>query len=343
MTRDSRSCWTDPAWRAEILAWATDRLVALGRRVEGPAEQPHVRPWSTVFRIPTDVGPVWCKAPGPAMAHEAALLTDFAAWGTPHIVPPLVVEPERGWILLPDGGPTMRQTRPAGTGDQDLGAWERILPAYAALQRSTESRTADLLAAGVPDGRPDTISATLVGLLDMDALWGDDRIEPNDRPAARSTRHRLRQLAPRIGDAAAQLAGSGIAPTIQHDDLHGGNIFAGAAGIRFFDWGDAVVAHPFATLTVTLNSIAHITGLASGATKLRRVRDAYLEAWTDVGSPTDLGPTVELALDLGRIGRAAAWSRALDGVPPDEMDCHGGAPVGWLADLVERLDRRPTA
>jgi hypothetical protein len=100
-----------------------------------------------------------------------------------------------------------------------------------------------------------------------------------------------------------------------------------------------VVAHPFATLTVTLNAIAHITGLAPEAPDLRRVRDAYLEAWTDVYPRASLDPIVELALDRGRIGRAAAWARALGGLAPDEMDGQGGASAAWLTDLVERLDR----
>ena len=35
-----------------------------------------------------------------------------------------------------------------------------------------------------------------------------------------------------------ELERSGIPATIQHDDLHGGNVFVGPTGIRFFDWGD---------------------------------------------------------------------------------------------------------
>lgn len=89
-----------------------------------------------------------------------------------------------------------------------------------------------------------------------------------------------------------------------------------------------------------MNSIAHHTGLEPDGRELGRVRDAYLEAWTDILPRSDLRRISDVALDLGRIGRAAAWARALEDVQLDAMDGYGGAPAGWLVDLVERLDRR---
>lgn len=341
MNRAGRSAWTDGAFRQRIEDWARARLANSGQRIVGPVEQPHVRPWSTVLRIPTDRGPVWAKALGPGTAHEAPLLAALVAWGTPGIVPPLAVDEERGWVLSPDGGPTLRQTRPDGTGDHDLDAWQRIVREHAALQRSTERRVDDLLAIGVPDGRPATLATTLRALLDDDALWDPDLQEPDDRAAVAAARPRLQALVPWVEASADDLGGSGIAATIQHDDLHGGNIFVGPAGVRYFDWGDAVVAHPFGTMTVTLNSIAHHAGLEPSHPGLAQVRAAYLEAWTDVASRADLDRLLSVALDLGRIARAAAWLRALEGVPLDEREGHGGAPAAWLADLVERRDRRP--
>ncbi len=332
--------WRDPAWRAGIEVWAAARLDAVGRRIVGPTEQPHIRPWSTALRIPTDAGVVWCKAPGDGSMFEARLLAGFAAWRTPGTLNPIAVDPDRGWILLPDGGPTLRETRRDGTGDHDLGAWERIIVEYAALQRSTEPRVTELLAMGVPDARPATLAVTLRTLLDDEALWDLARQDPEDRAAVGEARPRLRALGPWVAERADILERSGIAATIQHDDLHGGNIFVGPDGVRFLDWGDAVVGHPFGTLTVTLNSIAHRLGREADDPALERVRSAYLEPWTDIHPRSELEPIVEAALDLGRIARAAGWARALAGLPPDAMDGQGGAPAAWLADLVERIDRR---
>ena len=160
----------------------------------------------------------------------------------------------------------------------------------------------------------------------------------DDRVAATAARARLRAAGPRLRDGVARLDSAGIAHTIQHDDLHGGNIVVGPAGDRFFDWGDAVIAHPFATLNVTFNSIAHRTARDLGDPAFDRLRDAYLEAWADVAPREVLLDAVGLARDLGCIGRALAWERALLDLAPDEMDGHGDAIAGWLVEFGERLD-----
>jgi hypothetical protein len=332
--------WTDSAWVETIMAWARDRLAEGGREIVGAVDQPHIRPWSTVFRIPTDRGLVWCKAAGPGTAHEARLLTAFAEWGVANVVRLLDADVERRWLLLEDGGPTLRQTRPDGTGDADLTAWERILAEYAGLQRSVEGRADELVRLRVPDGRPAVLVDTLRSVVEDDGWWA--LVGPDDRPAADAGRERLRGLDEWVAATARELEGSGIAATIQHDDLHGGNVFVGPAGTRFFDWGDAVVAHPFATLVTTLNSVAFRLGTDPDGPELTRLRDAYLEAWTDELPRTALHEVLELALDLGRIGKSAAWARALSGVDPATMGDLGDAPAMWLVDLVERLDGRST-
>ena len=55
------------------MAWLDERLAASGIRRTGEVEQPHLRPWATALRAPTDRGPVWRKAAGPETAFEVAL------------------------------------------------------------------------------------------------------------------------------------------------------------------------------------------------------------------------------------------------------------------------------
>jgi hypothetical protein len=341
MTAPAADPWVSAGWRASIEAWAAEKLEDRGRTISGPITQPHTRPWSTALRIPTDGGVVWAKSARPGTAHEVRLLQAFAEWGVPFVLEPIAADPERAWILLPDGGPTLRQTRPDGTGDADLDAWVRVLADYANLQRGVERRNGELLQIGVPDGRPEALPATLTRLLDDDAIWA--RVDEAEGASARDARARLRGLGRWVAPRVEVLEGSGIAATIQHDDLHGGNVFADPRGFRFFDWGDSVVAHPFGTLVTTLNSVAYRLEIDPDGRELWPLRDAYLEAWTDVLSRAALEQVLEAALDLGRIGKAAAWDRALRGLEPDQMGGFGDAPAGWLLDLVERLDRRGQA
>lgn len=221
-------------------------------------------------------------------------------------------------------------------GDTDLCRWEHVLPAYAALQRRMERHVEAMLGAGVPDERPGRLPETLARLLDTEAVWA--RVDKEDRPSADAARRRLRDLAPIVRDLAAELEASAIPPTIDHGDLHGNNIVIGDDGVpRFFDWGDAVVAHPFQTMAGTLGSIGHHAGLDPYGPDLDRVRDAYLEAWTEVASRSTLARLTPLAMDLGHIAKAGAWERALTGLTPDAMDGHHGATAAWLVDLAVRL------
>jgi hypothetical protein len=231
----------------------------------------------------------------------------------------------------------MRSTRPDGTGDQDLHAWERVLSEYAGLQRSLESEAAvaDMLAAGTPDGRPEHLAEQLDRLVEDDRVWG--LVTPDERAAADFARQRLRDSEAVVRAALAELAGSDIAATIQHDDLHGGNIFVGLDGDRIFDWGDAVVAHPFATLTATFNSIAYATTFTLDDPAFDRLRAVYLEAWTDLASPAALVEIAWLGRDLGSIGKALAWERALRDIDPPDMDGRGDSVAGWLMELADRL------
>lgn len=304
-------------------------------------EQPHIRPWSTVFRIPTDAGAFWCKAAGPGPRHEANLLERFTAWGTPHVLVAQAVDAEQGWMLLPDGGPRLRDLAPEERGDHDVEAWIRLLPMYAELQRSLEDRADALVAAGVPDQRPERLPGTLEGLVTADPIW--DRLDPEEIEPGAAARRALLDGRAEVSAMAAELAASGVASTIEHGDLHGGNILVGPDGVRFFDRGDATVAHPFGTLTTTLRSIAYHTGLDTDGPELARARDAYTEAWTDVLPRSALAEVAGLATDLGQIGKSSAWARALEGVEPAAMGEYAGAAGAWLIDFANTLERRSSS
>ena len=329
--------WLDPVWRTGALSWTETTLAGLGRAINGPVEQPHVRPWSTAMRIPTDGGVVWFKATGPGTAHERPLLEVFRGLRVKRVLLPIVSHPSHPWSLFEDASPTLRMTGPDGDGDHDLAAWERILPEYAELQRSVEGRAAveAMLAAGTPDGRPGRLLSEFERLQGDEAVWA--RVVPGERVAADLARGRLAAARRAIHEAAATLEDTGIPATIQHDDLHGGNIFVSPDGDLFFDWGDASVAHPFATLTATFNSIAYHTARSLDDPVFDRLRDVYLDAWTDRLPRDVLGEVSRIARAFACIGKALAWERALRDLAPDEMDGHGDAVAGWLMEFAEVL------
>ncbi|MEV1333546.1 aminoglycoside phosphotransferase family protein [Micromonospora costi] len=315
----------DPQWQDDAHTWVAARLAAAGRRVTGPVEA-RVRPWSLVWRVPTDAGPVWFKANNPGTRHEAGLLPVLAELAPGRVLAPIAVDAGRGWSLLPDGGASLRELLGRAP---DPGHWERVLPEYAALQRATASQVDRLLALGVPDHRPELLPALLTNLLDDHGslrIGADGGLSPQ-------TYERLRAEVPAYADRCRRLAEIGVPATIQHDDLHDGNVFAGPAGYRFFDWGDASVAHPFGTLLVTLRSIRYASDLGAGDPVLTRLRDAYLEPWTDAYDRPTLVAAARLAVPLTTVSRALSWRRALDPTDPAAAEYAEAVP-GWLAELL---------
>jgi hypothetical protein len=72
--------WTRPGWFEQASAWIHAELEHQDIRVSGPIEQPHVRPWSTVLRVPTAEGNLYFKATSPVLAHEPALTQALSRW-----------------------------------------------------------------------------------------------------------------------------------------------------------------------------------------------------------------------------------------------------------------------
>ncbi|MEV4491338.1 phosphotransferase [Micromonospora coxensis] len=328
MTTAPAPDWSDPLWRDGALAWIADALGRHGRRVTGPVE-PRVRPWSLVWRVPTGAGDAWFKANNPGTRHEAALLAELARLAPGQVLDPIALDVRRGWSLLPDGGPSLRD---ALAGQQDLSHWERLLPRYAALQLAVAPHVRALLDAGVPDHRPQRLPTLYTELLDDDAalLRGTP-----DGPTAESD-ERLRAYRDEFAALCRRLAEYGVPASIQHDDLHDGNVFVTGDDYRFFDWGDASVAHPFGTLLVTLRSVAYAAGLAPGDPALLRLRDAYLEAWTDRHDRASLREAAGVAMRVTVVSRSLSWRRALDTPDPARAEYAAAVP-GWLGELFEPL------
>ena len=129
------------------------------------------------------------------------------------------------------------------------GFWARVLAEYAELQRSVEPSALRSV------GLPDLSAAALLDRFDevvTDQRWFTADVAPE---LSRADRERIHACRPRLAEAAAELADARPA-TVQHDDLHDGNVFSGAGVVRIIDWGDASLAHPFGTLLVTLDVLA---------------------------------------------------------------------------------------
>jgi hypothetical protein len=323
--------WTQPDWLAGATAWIHARLTERGISPAGEIEQPHIRWWSTVMRVPTNEDDLWFKANAGVHGFEAALLTILGRV-EPGRVPELVAaDPERGWLLMRDGGSRLREQL---TSAGDIVHWERLLPLYAELQLAVAPHIDELLAAGVPDERLAVLPSQLERLL------ADEEALLLDRPeGVTSAEHeRLRALVPEYAASCKRLAAFGLPETLQHDDFHDGNIFVRDGRYLFFDWGDSCVSHPFHSLVVTMRVIARGFELDPGAPDLLRLRDAYLEPFASYGAIAELRAATELAHFTGTAARALAWHRF---VTPREPEFKGDDAEAIPYGLKRLLDLGP--
>jgi len=265
-------------------------------RVEpaGPIETARERPWSTVLRVPLADGVAWFKACAPVQAFEPRLTAAlFERW--PDRVPEVLGHDKgRAWLLLADAGTPIRE---AGNPPE---AWLAALPRYAELQRGEAAHTHDPLAQRVPDLRVATLPARYEDLLQRNLPLEPDELR------------RLREFTMRFAELCDELAGHGVPETVQHDDLHMGNVYAQGERLRVLDWGDSSISHPFASLVVTFRFLGERNKLSPTDPWFARLRDAYLEPWGN-----GLADTFALAIRVGAFAHTIAWARQRDAMPEE--------------------------
>jgi Ser/Thr protein kinase RdoA (MazF antagonist) len=254
-----------------------------------------------VLRVPTADGPVWFKASAAALAHDGPVTEALARIRPDAVLTPLALDVERGWLLLPDGGETLRQVRER---ERDPRRWIEAFALYAELQIAAAPRVDELVSAGLPDQRLARIPelARDLGVDDAELLC-------------------------------EQLAAFGIPESVQHDDFHDSNVFVVGDGCRIFDWGDACASHPFCSLTVGLRAFTYWRELGAEDPDVQRAREAYLEPWEGFAARGELRQAAALAERLGMLVRALTYRR-IQLLSPEAHDEYGESASSWLQDFL---------
>jgi hypothetical protein len=308
--------WTQPEWLAGAEAWIRERV-----DLTGEIEQPHVRWWSTVLRVPTADGVVWFKACHPSHGFEPTLTLELARLRPRHVIEVLAADVARGWMLTADAGSRLREL--LSTPD-DLVRWEEFLPLYADVQLAAAESAERLLEAGVPDERLAVLPLHFEQVLADRGVLLVDREDGLDEDQHES----LLASVPEVERLSEELAGTAIPETVQHDDLHDGNVFVRDGDYLVFDWGDSCISHPFHSLVVALRAAAWRFELAPADARLERMRDAYLEPFAPYGSRAELLEAFTAAYRLGTIARALSWYRAVQAFPEIEPEQSDSVPYG---------------
>jgi hypothetical protein len=283
-----KELWSDPTWLAGANAWIDDQTASLGLVRAGEVEQPHLETWSTVLKVPTTTGPVWFKANHGPLEHEAALVTLLTGRIPDEVQPLLAADLDRGWMLMSDAGERLRELV---VDEQSLQRWHPVLDSVARISLALEDDVDTLLAIGVPDLRLAGLPAGYAALMDeIDA-------EP-----------RFREAAAQVAGLAGRLASYGIRDSVQHDDLHDGQVYVRDGREWVIDWGDACVGQPFFVLSVALEGqIAWGLDDEENSVDTAPFRDTFLAPYALAYphlSHADLAEAARLATRLGWAVRA---------------------------------------
>ena len=296
-----------------VSMWPVDELVAWAD-LGPPTRVVRRTPWASVVVWEHPESRVWGKTMCPGFSSECRILPLLAQRRPDMVLAPRRVDPDRGLLLLPDGGPTI------DTG-LDTAAWTNFIVGYAGLQQDLVGYEQRLLEAGCVDLRPAAAVQRLVQHMDN----GD-------------VDHR-QHLVDWLGAVAAELSDD-VPSTIQHDDLQPSNVLLDG---RILDWGDASLAHPFASLLTAL--MPGNPRRPGNPAERRAMRDAYLASWAthlelDIAKPatsTWLRRQADLAMLIAPIGRIDTWLRA----PQGALQQHPDAIDRWV-DHLERSHADPT-
>lgn len=287
--------WDEPGWLDQTTAW-------IDRHVDrtGDVEVVLSRAWSTVVRVPTGDGEVWFKEDPPSLAFEPALTAALSRLRPDALPEVIAVEGPR--LLTRDAGRRLRTQLDEGG---PTPSWEELLGRYAELQIDLTPAAEEAIALGTIDARPEL----------LERLSGE--LPGHERRAA-AVRRALDGLGRMVPD------------TVVHTEAHDGNLFIRDGDVRFLDWAEAVVSHPFVGPVLPLRFAAERVGAAPGSLEVERLRDAYLEPFTQFGPPAALRRAFEEGYLLGTLVRALSWHAVL--APHDQaVAVELGDPVAaWL-------------
>jgi hypothetical protein len=278
--------WYQVGWHQFAEQWMREKLYELGATSFEAVCQ--LRSWqlSSVFKIDTNLGSFYFKAVPPPISHEIELTQTLAAL-FPSSLPKIVsFDKDKSWFLMKDAGNlTLDRTN-------DLLAWERAIAKFAEIQIESTEYIGKFLGLGCPNRGLSQMDHDLVPLLSF--FTAPSTSFPQFSVGEIS---RLSSCLAQLERLRCMLAEYSIPETLEHGDFWSPQVVCTSNGAVFLDWSHACISHPFFSF---VNFAMEIEKELSGVPNAReRIRNAYLEPWTQYETITHLVKASELSEPLG--------------------------------------------
>lgn len=236
--RDSTP-WAYPGWLQEANSWVEYILAEKGIEKTGYMVPKKIWSISYVASVPTTRGVYWFKASPHFFSVESALtnwLHQNFSLSTPSVVS---IEKSQNWMLMEDFQGT------DFNGISDRNKLSEYLELLGKLQSKCSDRTGELETLGLRRNNP----LLLIEFID----WLDSRPHDIYIDLDKGQRNLLIASLPVLRESAEELVNTVIPPTLEHGDMDASNAFVTNRGAVsrpiFMDWSDAVISHPFFTMS----------------------------------------------------------------------------------------------
>ena len=268
------------------------------------------RTWnlSSIWRLPTTLGPVWLKVVPPFFDHEGEIIERLRAEDPAAPVP----------TPLGHDGPRLLLAHIPGHDRYEAEHDERMamVDLLVDVQGRWIGRADDLLAIGLPDWRAVALTAAIADLVER----AGHTVGAEDRET----------LARFIGDLPrrwAAIEACGMPDGLVHGDYHPGNLRGDGVALTILDWGDTGVGQPLLDQPAFLE----VTPEAERA----ETRERWSAAWRRILPDADPDRAATLLRPVAAARQAVIYLKFLDNIEATEQPYHRADVPDWLRRTAE--------
>jgi hypothetical protein len=312
-----RPPWSRRGWFHSASAWMQERLVERGLSLRSPVEQRRNWGLSCVLSGQTESGRVYFKTASrlPLFANEPALVQALSQCYPASIPAALAVSDD--WLLMTDVGMELRS-------NPHLEQWLAVLGSWAKIQKDAVTHIDYLMQNGCLDRRLEQIPAQFETLLQAPSVI--EELNPEEI-------EQLRTLIPRVSKLCERLQHYHRVPqTLIHGDFHSGNIANNDGLIRFFDWTDGAISHPFLDLITFLDDAREWFPDSSD-----RFVEVYLANWLEYEPMERLKELWDLAEPLSLLYQAISYQHIKVTMEQATRENMNGAIGSYLRRAIRHL------
>lgn len=328
--------WFNKDWSKKIKPQIISILTNQGFKSIISITQYYVSAISCILKIETEKGFIFCKSVLPPIFKNEPKITQALTSYLPDYFPEIVfTDNKQGLILTKDFGKDILSE------NKDFDNWLKTVKSYAKLQIEMIKNKDQLLNEGMFNRSLDSIGQQLKDMLKM-----SDKIFLDQENSITSEElNKLTDNFEKVENLIKELQFYNIPETIEHGDLHAGNIAIKDNRIIFYDWSDCAISHPFISMRVFFWNFFDKDGKIKEkldyfpdiSNSYNLLVDSYLNEWSEYGSKEDLKKAFEISQKVSYIAFVIQYIALVDSMEEHTKTQYKGHIARGLKKIISFL------